>query len=246
MGKANAPRKTMPTAKRPALATTVSVGVVLAAFVATFGAALAACSSAPAPRPTPQERYKLAFEPSDHQDTPCTARQPASLLNALHTRVHNRIEVPTGFVVVLPDGPQIAPIMQTDVKVTIHPNGRILNSAVTKSSTVPALDGAVLSALQKAVCMPAPPKELIDPASNSMRIQVSYRFRKGSPAAALQPAKAPVVQAPGNPAPANPAVANPAVANPAVANPALTNPPPANSPVSNPTPARPAANPTSN
>jgi TonB family protein len=150
-----------------------------AVFTTVLAALVAACSSAPPPRPTPQQQYRLAFEPSDHEDTPCTERESASLLNALHTRVHNRITLPAGYVVVLPDGPQIAPLLQTDVMVALHPNGRILKSVVTKTSGAPAVDQAVISALQKAECMPMPPKEFLDPASNSMRIQVSYRFRRG-------------------------------------------------------------------
>jgi TonB family protein len=141
---------------------------------------LGACSSAPPPRATPAQRYPLAFEPSDHEDTPCTEREPASLLNALHTRVNSRIALPPGYVVVLPDGPQTAPLLQTDVMVAIHPTGRIIGSTVTKSSNVPAIDQAVLTALKQAACMPVPPPALMDPASKSARIQVSYRFRHGT------------------------------------------------------------------
>ncbi|HEY0707425.1 MAG TPA: energy transducer TonB [Polyangia bacterium] len=154
-----------------------SASIVPAVLLAV---SMIACSSGPPPRPSaPPPRYKLAFEPSDHEDTPCTEREPTSLLNALHTRVHNRINLPAGYLVVLPDGPQIGPLIQTDVMVAIHPSGRILKSVVTKPSGAPNVDQAVLTALQQAACMPVPPKELLDPSSNSMRVQVSYRFRRG-------------------------------------------------------------------
>ena len=143
-----------------------------------LAAAGAGCGTSPAPRSAPAPRYNLAFEPSHHEDTPCTAQHTGSLLNALHTRVYHRLVPPLGFVVVLPDGPQTGAILQSDVRVSIHPGGRILNAEVTKSSSVPTLDQSIIVALKKAACMPAPPKELLDPSSNSMRIQVSYRFRK--------------------------------------------------------------------
>ncbi|HEY0715823.1 MAG TPA: TonB family protein, partial [Polyangia bacterium] len=135
----------------------VSSRSLAAALVAIL---VSGCGSAPPPKATPPQRYKLAFEPSDHEDTPCTERESTSLLNALHTRVHHRISLPAGYVVVLPDGPQTGQLLQTDVQVALHPTGRILKSVVTRPSGAPAVDQAVLSALKQAACMPVPPKEL--------------------------------------------------------------------------------------
>jgi protein TonB len=60
------------------------------------------------------------------------------------------------------------------LKITIAPSGKLLNSAITQSSSVPELDRAALAALERSAPFPPIPPEV---SSSPLTLAVPFRFR---------------------------------------------------------------------
>jgi TonB family protein len=106
-------------------------------------------------------------------DVPCSAEGFGELMTALFVRVRHRLEPPQGFQLVMPGRPAATTVK---VLVELPQGGEPLAVSLSRPSGVEALDRAVLAALEKARCMPAPPARLIDAKTSTFRITQAYGF----------------------------------------------------------------------
>ena len=85
--------------------------------------------------------------------------------------------LPAGFAP-RPPGEQGAGVIVVEVGLEIEPGGKILRSAIVSPSGEGALDKALIAALDRAGCMPAPPTAMLDPRSKTFRAVQPYAFVK--------------------------------------------------------------------
>jgi TonB family protein len=97
------------------------------------------------------------------------------LVRPLHARVMSRLQLPPGYEPRSP-GDASDGVKEVQVKMEMDPEGKILDASIHRSSEAPELDRAVLTAIDKAACMPPAPAPMLDPRSKRYQLIVPYRF----------------------------------------------------------------------